>query len=128
MRWPLPSWSSYNAFRAQPAHDGLRPDLMVAFSRSERSWCDEPYVTLSITIHNLGSATAAAGQILEVHSVLTSGWELVGSTTLEDPIPAGHALEVELVLPAALIGPDVVVSVGGDPDECDLVNNRSFGS
>jgi hypothetical protein len=126
VRWPLPSWSSYNAFRAQPAHDGLRPDLMVNFDRSEHSWCEEDFVTLAITVHNLGSAEAAPGQSLEVHSILSSGWELVSSAVLDDPIPAGHAVQAELMLPAEAIGQDVMVQVAGDDEDCDLVNNRSF--
>ena len=41
--FPYPSWSTYNAFRAQPAHDGLHPDRVIDATGVCADACDDGY-------------------------------------------------------------------------------------
>lgn len=124
--WPLPSWSTYNAFRAQPAHDGALPDLAVDLERSDSTLCDQDLVTFAITVHNLGATAAVTGTTLEVLSQIDSTWTSVASVVIPQAIEAGQAVQAEVVFPAEELGPKVMVQISGDDSDCDPINNRAF--
>jgi hypothetical protein len=124
--WPLPVWSTFNAFRAQPAMDGDKPDLAVEVAREAYEWCGETFVELQIAVRNLGSQRAAAGAALRVYSDPSGSWELVGEGTIPQAIPAQSVVEARIVLPAAELGARVMVEAAGDARDCDPINNRGF--
>lgn len=120
---PKPVWQTYNSFRAQPAHDGARPDLTV---EATLLCCDEDTVWLALQVSNLGSADALAGGTVTVSTNDGSGWRAAASASLTEDIPAQTASEgMVLEIPRSAWGVAQVVEVDGvDEDECDLVNDR----
>jgi hypothetical protein len=121
---PAPAWDTYQAWRAQPSHDGLHPDLKVAATDSCASSCEtDGTVWLAVQVSNPGSEDSAGGTV-SLHTWDGSAWSTVATTTF-GAVPAGEALEgVLLEVPAGSWGQLQVVAVDGDSDECDFVNDR----
>ena len=121
--WPIPSWESYNSFRAQPAHDGVHPDLTVT---ATDLCCDADTVQLAVQPSNLGSVDALAGAMVTLSTNDGGGWRAVATRVLDEGIDAhvaasGFVFEV----PRADWGSLQVVQITGtDGDECDFVNDR----
>ena len=129
VRFPRPSWQQYNAYRAQPAHDGDRPDLAPRVTEVCADVCGPGgTVTLAVVVDNLGSAEAAAGA-----SLVLSTWgegeawiAEVARMVLSDAVPSGSSTrEVTLTVPWERWKDARVIDVWGThEDECDYVNDR----
>ena len=129
VRFPRPSWSQYNAFRAQPAHDGDHPDLSPRVTAACADSCDEDgTITLTVVVDNLGSVDAPAGADL-VLSTWAQGEPWIDEAlriTLPDPVPAGgQSPEYAFSMPVSQWKDARVLDVWGThEDECDYVNDR----
>jgi hypothetical protein len=124
---PLPSWTSYNAFRAQPAHDGAHPDLHLEVEASASEWCDHEYTTLDVVVVNRGSEEAPAGTAMTVSGLVEGGWSPVDTVEIGEGIPAGYAISGSVRIPTEALGTRWIVDLGTE-DDCDLVNNRAEGA
>lgn len=121
--WPIPSWESYNSFRAQPAHDGPHPDLTVA---ATDLCCDDETVQLAVQTSNLGSVDSLAGATVTLSTNDGTGWRAVASQVLASGVDA-HTAAAGFVfeVPRADWGNLQVLQVTGTGgDECDFVNDR----
>lgn len=127
VRFPRPNWQTYNAFRAQPSHDGDHPDLTARVVQACADTCaDGDTVYLEVVVENLGSKEAPAGTELTVSTWDGVMLSPVASATIADPIPSMEASAgVVLEVPYTSWGTARVVDVvSPDPEECDLVNDR----
>ena len=129
VRFPRPSWQQYNAWRAQPAHDGVHPDLAPRVTGACADVCGPGgAVTLTAVVDNLGAAEAPAGA-----EVVLSTWgqgetwiHEVVRTTLPDAVPVGgSSAEFAFTVPWESWKDARVIDVWGThSDECDYVNDR----
>ena len=134
LTWPFPSWEAYNAFRAQPAHDGNHPDLGVLAPWACADVCvdglPQGTVYVAAQVHNSGSSDAPSPV-----TVRLSVWDPeapvpalseVASQVLTEPVPAMRTVSgVLLEVPAeSWTGYQVLQVDGSHPDECDRVNDR----
>lgn len=129
VRFPRPSWSQYNAYRAQPAHDGEHPDLAPRVTQVCADVCGPGgTVTLTAEVDNLGSVDASAGA-----SIVLSTWaegetwiSEVARSTLPDVVSSGTTTGViTFTVPWEQWKDARVIDVWGThEDECDYVNDR----
>lgn len=134
LTWPFPSWEAYNAFRAQPAHDGAHPDLQVeaAWACADACVDGQPQGTVQVAaqVSNTGSvdATGPVTVRLSVWDPEAPVPELteVSSVVLSDPVPSMRAAPGALLeVPAdQWTGFQVLQVDGSHADECDRVNDR----
>ena len=128
VRFPRTSWQTYNAFRAQPSHDGDRPDLSVTFADVCADLCGPGgMVQVGVQVDNLGSVEAPVGATIRLYTWTASGGvQEVASSTLSTAIPAMWSAEgVVFTVPWEDWGDGQYVQVdGAHSDECDLVNDR----
>ncbi|MFZ5475353.1 MAG: FG-GAP repeat domain-containing protein [Myxococcota bacterium] len=126
--FPFANWDTYNSFRAQPAHDGEHPDLVIAGTDACADVCAEGgTIRLAVQVSNPGSVDAFAGSIVRLYTwTEATGLRVVAETALEETVPAGESAEgVVLELPYTDWGDRQVLEVvGTHDDECDWVNNR----
>jgi len=129
VEFPVPSWKRYNAWRAQPAHDGEHPDLAPRVLDTCSDTCASGgEVTLTAMVDNLGSTDAPAGAVVTLST--WAGPEVwpseVAHIVLDAPIPAGgSSAELEFTLPWEQWKDARVLEVeGAHPDECNYVNDR----
>lgn len=124
--WPRASWETYNAFRAQPAHDGEHPDLVVEVLDTCAESCEDGPVGVLVRVGNRGSVEAAAGAVLRLYTVADGPVELA-SLTLDEPLATDEAIEAWVWVDPDDLSARVAVDVtAADADECDLVNNRQM--
>ncbi len=130
VRDPIPNWQSYNSFRAQPAHDGERPDLVPVFVDACASGCDgEGIVLVSVQVENQGSAPAVDGTVVALYTDHGGAMSRVGSTTLSAALPAlTRSDSVTIEVPAALLGSRQLLQVDNvQPGvECIHTNDRVY--
>lgn len=121
--WPIPSWGSYNSFRAQPAHDGAHPDLTVT---ATDLCCDSDTVYLAVQPSNQGSVDALSGATITLSTNDGTGWRAVASQVLADGIGAQRSLAgLVFEIPRSDWGNLQILQITGtDGDECDFVNDR----
>ena len=128
VRFPRTSWQTYNAFRAQPSHDGDHPDLTVEVTDSCVDACDAGgTIQLAVQASNLGSREAPAGATIRLYSWSeATGVKEVGAATVPTTIPAGWAAEgVVFSVAWEDWGEGRFVEIEAiDADDCDLVNSR----
>ena len=128
LSFPFPAWQTYNAFRAQPAHDGDHPDLVVEATDACVNTCAAGgAVRVSAQVSNLGSKAAPAGAIVRLFTwTEAGGLREVASTVVADPVPSlQKAQGVVLDVPWEDWGEQRVLQVDGVlSDECDRVNDR----
>lgn len=132
--WPLPSWEAYNAFRAQPAHDGDHPDLRPIAMDACADTCDGALPTspvrVQVQVSNAGSQDVPAGTIVRL-----STWDPTlpdpelfeaASVTLTSPVAAGWTTAGFLleVPPDRWADHQLLEVRGPHPDECDPINDR----
>ena len=132
--WPFPPWEHYRSFRAQPAHDGDHPDLVVETFVVCTEACDSLWPTETVRIgfqvSNLGSKQAEAGAVVRLftrdHRIENPQWTDVASVTVTEAVAAGRSLEgAWLEVAPEDWGTRQVLQVDGDlGDECDRVNDR----
>ena len=126
--FPFPPWATYNAFRAQPAHDGAYPDLVIAATDACATTCgDAGLIRIAVQVSNVGSVEAPAGAVVRLLTWPdTSGLREFDSAVIAEAIPPGmSAAGVELEVPVWALGTRRVLEVvGSGSDECDWVNNR----
>jgi hypothetical protein len=122
LTWPLPSWESYNAWRAQPAHDGDLPDLTVA---ATGLCCDETTAFLAVQAENQGSQPALSGATVRLFTHQGSQWVEVASQVLPE-VPEQEALEGFIFeVPLDQWGDQQVLQIDGvDTRACNRVNDR----
>lgn len=123
---PVPVWSTYDVFRAQPSHDGAHPDLAIEASVTVAPWCDTRSATFDIEVSNPGSVASADGAVLRL---LQADGTLSERDRVTLPaIPAGERVRVTLELEVTTWGGSWVLDVVPmHDDECDWVNNRVEG-
>ena len=126
--FPRPNWQTYNTFRAQPAHDGDRPDLAPRVVDVCIDTCAVGTYRVAVVVENLGSQPAPAGTEV-VFSTWTDGDDgltEVARLTIDEeigPLMAAEALVFDIA--TSQWGDRRVVDVYGvHDDECDLVNDR----
>jgi hypothetical protein len=124
---PVPSWSSYNAFRAQPAHDGEHPDLHIEVEASAHEWCGENFTTLDLVVINRGSVEVPSGTSLTVSGLVEDAWIPVDTVEIDEPIPAGFSVAGSVALPSEALGSRWIVDLGTE-DDCNWINNRAEGA
>jgi hypothetical protein len=129
--WPgRPGWQTENTFRAQPAHDGERPDLVVITEGS----CTEGAtagrtVRIAVRVVNVGSREATAGA-----SIRVIGWDgerldELATVVVAEPIPAGTATAgIAIDLSAQDWATVAYIEVADEGDDCDPLNNRLAGT
>lgn len=127
--FPFRNWETYNSFRAQPAHDGDKPDLVVAATDACATECTSGgTVRVAVQVSNLGSRGAEAGATVRLLTwTEAGGLREVASARLTDGIPAMASAEgVVLDVPWEDWGDQRVLQVDGDLAlECDRVNDRT---
>jgi hypothetical protein len=126
--FPRPNWQTYNSFRAQPAHDGDRPDLAPRVDDVCIDTCAVGTYRVAVVVENLGSQPAPAGTEV-VFSTWTEGdlgLTEVARQTIDAEIGSRMAAaSVVFDIPTSQWGDRRVVDVyGAHDDECDLVNDR----
>ena len=128
VRFPRASWQSYNAFKAQPSHDGARPDLTVTVTDVCADLCGPGgSVQVGVQVANLGSVEAAAGGAVRLFTwTQSAGVREVASATMSSSTPSMWSNEgVVFTVPWEDWGDGQFVQVdGAHADECDLVNDR----
>ncbi len=125
--FPFNAWETYNAWRAQPAHDGDHPDLSVVATDICAEDCTDGSVHLAVQVANAGSHDAQAGAVVRLWTRTGDAWREVASVVVPDAIPAHTAAAgVALTVSLADWGEEQVLQVdGADPDECDRANDRA---
>lgn len=90
VRFPRTSWQTYNAYRAQPSHDGDRPDLTLEVTDACADTCGPGgTVYIGVQASNLGSREAPAGASIHLHTwSAAAGVKDVGAATIDDAIPS----------------------------------------
>ncbi len=126
--FPRPPWQSYNAHRAQPAHDGDRPDLVPELVDVCADSCAAGGTILaSARVANLGGEPSAGGAELRLHALHGDQWVQVASASLGGTIDEGTTTATVLLeFPYEQRGTRHVLEVVAAPgeDECDMVNDR----
>lgn len=126
-KFPRPNPTTVRAYRAQPAQDGDRPDLVPEAVDACAESCADGTIQLAARVLNRGSVDAAAGAELVLYTYAEGGHLTeVASAVLSDGIPSGWAsAAVILEVPVAAWGEARVLEVRGDPiAECDLLDDR----
>lgn len=126
--FPRPNWQTYNSFRAQPAHDGDRPDLTIEVTEVCADVCGPGgIVEVAVQASNLGSREAGPGAEIRLYTCSEAdGAVLVAQRTLTDAIPPTWSAEgVVFDVPWEDWRDGRFVEIEGvGSDECDLVNDR----
>ena len=120
--YPIPGWKAYNAYRAQPAHDGKRPDLQPTLLAACVPDCTQGEIQLVVGVQNTGSAEADVVTV-RLHTFLAGRWQMVAERQV-GRIAAMDSQSVALAVDATLWGERQVLEVEGDEEECDRVNDR----
>ncbi|MFZ5477664.1 MAG: hypothetical protein ACOZNI_12885 [Myxococcota bacterium] len=121
--FPRSNPETLRAYRAQPARDGARPDLVPEGLDACAVSCEDGTVEVSVRVLNKGSVEAPAGTRIALYAGDTTFAE-VASATLTDPVPAGWAsAAVTLEVPVSEWGDQQLLEVAG-ADECDVLNDR----
>lgn len=127
LRMPLDR-VEFLSWRAQPAHDGAHPDLLIAATDSCATECATGgTIRLAVQVSNSGSVEAAAGATVRLLTwTEETGLREVATASLPDAIPPDQsAAGIELDLPYEDWGDRQVLEVvDSDGDECDWVNHR----
>ena len=114
--------------RAQPAHDGDRPDLVPELVDVCADSCAAGGTILaSARVANLGGEPSAGGAELRLHALHGDRWVQVASASLGGTIDEGTATATALLeFPYEQRGTRHVLKVVAAPgeDECDMVNDR----
>jgi hypothetical protein len=131
---PVPSWQTYNLFRARPSIDDAAVDLTVQVIDACVSGCaDSGVATLAVQVFNTGFITVDAGVPVTLYRKDGDTLELVDTLVLTDPIPGGTGTAGLLfTVPVASIGADGLVvrvdddGLGGSVQfECAESNNEA---
>ena len=120
--WPIPGWKAYSAFRAQPAHDGKRPDLQPVLLGACVPDCAAGEVLLSVGVQNTGAAEADSATV-RLHTFVEGRWSVVAETAV-GRLGAMDGTVVALSVDAALWGEQQLLEVEGDEEECNRINDR----
>lgn len=123
---PMRGWEAYHAYRAQPSHDGERPDLEVRAVTTAPEECDDVRTVFEVDVRNRGSVDAAAGAMLTLYGRSGGDLRVVAEVALP-AIAVGERLVAKLVADVADLGTLWVVDVSTEIDDCNQVNNRVEG-
>jgi hypothetical protein len=131
---PVPSWQTYNLFRARPSIDNAAVDLTVEIVDACVSGCaDSGVATLAVQVFNTGFITVDAGVPVTLYRKDGDTLEPVETLVLPDPIPGGSGTAGLLfTVPVTNIGPDGLLvrvdddGLGGSAHlECVESNNEA---
>ncbi len=131
---PVPSWQTYNLFRARPSIDNAAVDLTVEIVDACVSGCaDSGVATLAVQVFNTGFITVDAGVPVTLYRKDGDTLELVETIVLTDPIPGGTGTAgLVFTVPVTSIGVDGLVvrvdddGLGGSAQlECAESNNEA---
>lgn len=134
VRFPRPAWQDYHAWRAQPAHDGDKPDLVPRVGDACATTCaNGGVVEVEVIVENLGSLEAPAGTevVLSTWTEGDIGLAEVARATIAAPIPSMTAAEgIVFSVPWERWNDARVIDVygagyeDGTHEECDFINDR----
>ena len=130
----MPSWQTYNLFRARPSIDAAAVDLTVQIVDACVSGCaDSSVATLAVQVFNTGFITVDAGVPVTLYRKDGDTLEPVETLVLPDPIPGGTGTAgLVFSVPVANIGADGLLvhvdddGLGGSAHlECAESNNEA---
>lgn len=121
---PAAPWATYEAFRAQPSHDGVRPDLELTVEVVEATG---PPAVLAVAVTNRGSAVASAGTLLRLVSWSGTELEELVTAAIDAEIAPGERVDTTVEVDPCELDALWFAEAVPSGEECDFVNNRVEG-